>query len=87
MTRSRVADRGDGLQIWRVPANVLNKQSRTADKGLYSSLGVRLGANNPYRKNQITLRNIRHSLGPGRIIWHDLSTEKWIYEGDWLEGC
>jgi hypothetical protein len=27
-------------QIWRVVANVLNKQSRTADKGWSSSLGV-----------------------------------------------
>jgi hypothetical protein len=24
---------GDGLQIWRVAAIILNKQSRTADKG------------------------------------------------------
>jgi hypothetical protein len=33
MARSQVADGGDGLQIWRVAANILNKQSRTADKG------------------------------------------------------
>jgi len=26
MARPRVADGGDGLQIWRVVANVLNKQ-------------------------------------------------------------
>jgi hypothetical protein len=26
MARPRVADRGDGLQIWRVAANILNKQ-------------------------------------------------------------
>jgi hypothetical protein len=31
MARSRVADRGDGLQIWRVAAIILNKQSQTAD--------------------------------------------------------
>jgi len=29
----RIADGGDNLQIWRVAANILNKQSRTADKG------------------------------------------------------
>jgi hypothetical protein len=40
MARLRVADRGDGLQIWRVAANILNKQSRTADSGWSSSLGV-----------------------------------------------
>jgi len=30
--------------IWRVDANILNKQSRTADKGWWSSLGVGRGA-------------------------------------------
>jgi len=42
------------LRLWmeerrpvrRVAANILNKQSRTADKGCYSSLGVGRGANN-----------------------------------------
>jgi hypothetical protein len=31
MTRPWVVH-GDGLQIWRVALNILNKQSRTADK-------------------------------------------------------
>jgi hypothetical protein len=47
MARPRVADREDGLQIWRVAANILNKQSRTADRGWSSSLGVGRWANNP----------------------------------------
>jgi hypothetical protein len=47
MARPRVADRGYGLQIWRVAVNILNKQSRTADSGWFSSLGVKRGANNP----------------------------------------
>jgi hypothetical protein len=46
MAHPQVADGGEGLQIWRVAANVLNKQSRTADKG-WSSLGVGRGTNNP----------------------------------------
>jgi hypothetical protein len=33
--------------IWRVTANILNKQSRTADKGWSSGFGVARGANNP----------------------------------------
>jgi len=33
MTCLRVADGEDGLQIWRVTAIIINKQSRTADKG------------------------------------------------------
>jgi len=32
--------------VWRVAANILNKQSQTADKGWSSSLGVGRGANN-----------------------------------------
>jgi len=32
--------------IGSVPANILNKQTQTADKGWYSSLGVWRGANN-----------------------------------------
>jgi hypothetical protein len=36
----------NGLQIWTVTANTLNKQPRTTDKGWYFSLGVGLGANN-----------------------------------------
>jgi hypothetical protein len=43
MARPRVADRGDGLQIWRVAANILNKQCQTADRGWPSSLGVGRG--------------------------------------------
>jgi hypothetical protein len=38
MTRPRVADGGDSLHIWRVAVNILNKQSRTVNKGLSSCL-------------------------------------------------
>jgi hypothetical protein len=41
-----VADVGDDLQIWRVAANILNKQSQAVDKGWSSSLRVGCGANN-----------------------------------------
>jgi len=46
MACPQVADRGDGLLIWRIAANVLNKQPRTADNRWFSSLGVGRGANN-----------------------------------------
>ncbi|KAJ4439970.1 hypothetical protein ANN_08101 [Periplaneta americana] len=46
MARPQVADRGDGIQIWRAAVNILNKQSRTADEGWSSSLGVGRRANN-----------------------------------------
>jgi hypothetical protein len=44
MACPQVADGEDGLQIWRVAANISNKQSRTADMGwsfsLYFGCGV-----------------------------------------------
>jgi len=39
---------GERPPIRRVAANILNKQSRTADTGWSSSLGVGRGANNSY---------------------------------------
>jgi hypothetical protein len=47
MARPQVAEGGDGLHTWRVAANILNKQSRRADRGWSSSLGVGRGSNNP----------------------------------------
>jgi hypothetical protein len=46
MARPQVEDGGDGLQISRVAANILNKESRVADKGWLSILGVGRAANN-----------------------------------------
>jgi hypothetical protein len=36
----------NGLQLWRVAANILNKQPRKHDNGWFYSLGVGHGANN-----------------------------------------
>jgi hypothetical protein len=80
MARPRVADRGDCLQIWRVAVNMLNKQSRTADSGWSSSLGVGRGLTTLPRKTQYLLRITTHSLGTGRITWHKLSTGKWTWD-------
>jgi len=46
MVHPKVADGGDGLQIWRVAMNISNKQSWTANKGSSSSMGVVQGASN-----------------------------------------
>jgi hypothetical protein len=80
MARPRVADRGYGLQVWRVAANILNKQSRTADSGWSSSPGVGRGANNPSRKTHYLLRITTHRLRTGRISWHNLSNGKWTWD-------
>jgi hypothetical protein len=69
MARPRLADGRDGLQLWSLAVNILNKQSRTKDKGLSSSLGVGRGANNPSSYKTNSLRKATQSLGPGRILW------------------
>ena len=57
--------------------NILNKQSRTADKGWSPSLGVGQGANYSSLLKRILLRNIhRQSLGPGLILWYDLINKR-----------
>jgi hypothetical protein len=58
MGRLQVEDGGDGLQIWRVDTNILNKQSRTADKGWPSSIEVGRGARNYLSKENSMLRNV-----------------------------
>jgi hypothetical protein len=42
----------DGLQQWRVAANMLNKQPRTNDRGWSSTLGLCVGLTTPHRKSQ-----------------------------------
>jgi hypothetical protein len=75
----QVADGGDSLQIWRVAAYILSKQSRTADRGWSSSFGFGGGLTTPHSKTPDLLRNFLKSLGPGRILWqNDLSNKKWI---------
>jgi hypothetical protein len=48
--------------IWRVAANILNKQWRTADEGWSSSLGVGRGADNSSPLKQAQSRNIQTCL-------------------------
>jgi hypothetical protein len=60
MERPRVAD-GYGVQICRVAANILNKQTRIADKGRSSSLGVRRWANNSSSLDSSLLRNVKRN--------------------------
>jgi hypothetical protein len=45
MARPQVADGGDGLQIWRVAANILKEAFADSRKGRFSRFGVGRGAN------------------------------------------
>jgi hypothetical protein len=47
MAHPRFADTGDGLQIWRVAANILNKRRGQPTLGGPPAWGVGRGANNP----------------------------------------
>jgi hypothetical protein len=69
MEHTQVAAGGDGLQIWRLAANVLNKQSRTADRGWSSSLAVGEGLTTINLKNSNLIRNIaeHHQGVDGRM--------------------
>jgi hypothetical protein len=58
MARPQVADGGESLQIWRVAANILNNQSRTADKGCPPAWGLGRGLTTLHRKERNTLRNV-----------------------------
>jgi hypothetical protein len=63
MARPQVADGGEGLQIWRVAVNILNKQSRTADNGWSSSSEVGQGITAPHHKKTSMLQNVAMGLG------------------------
>jgi hypothetical protein len=59
MVRPQVADGGDALQELRVAGNIVNKQSRTADKRGPIAWNWAWGL----------LRKFSRSLGPGQIPW------------------
>ena len=60
--------------IWRVAANILNKQSRTADKGWFSNLGFGRGADKSSLYKLAKLWNINTCVGPGLILWYRIGT-------------
>jgi len=59
--------------MWAVTANIVNKQSRAADKVWSSRLGDGRGANNSSPYKHIMLRIVHEGLGPGLIFWYYLS--------------
>jgi hypothetical protein len=63
------ADRGHGLQTWKVDANIWNKQSRTGDTGWSSILDVGRGDNSSRRKLNMP-PNGKESLGSEEILWN-----------------
>jgi hypothetical protein len=60
--------------IWMVPANILNKQSRTVDKEWSSSLGVGRGIDKSSPYKLALLKST--CLEPGLILWYELQRGK-----------
>jgi hypothetical protein len=69
------------IQIWRVATNILNKQSRTADRGGPPAWGLGEGRPTPYRTryemshrssvlNWVTISFSRRTLLHGDISWN-----------------
>jgi len=46
-----IADGGEYLEVRKLAVNILNKKSRTADKGWFSGLGLGMGLASPHHKN------------------------------------
>jgi hypothetical protein len=71
MAHPQVADGGDSLQIWRVDANILNKQWRIADRGWSSSWGLGRGLTTPTVKPLICYEKYARALDQdkGRDRW------------------
>jgi len=63
------------------PANILNKQSRTADKGWFSRLGVGRGAKKLVTVNNGPFTKVIHVPGPGMILWYDLDLQEVGWDG------
>jgi hypothetical protein len=76
MARPQVADGGDRdrLQVWRVAANILNKQSRTADKRWSSGFECWTNNSSPQKNYLFTKchkgpRIWRDPLDTGQVKW------------------
>jgi hypothetical protein len=59
MARPRVADGGDGLQIWRVAASILNKQSWRPTRVIFQLWSLGEEANNVSPQKDGLLRNLK----------------------------
>jgi hypothetical protein len=64
MTRPQVAVGGDVVQIWKVVANMLNKQSPAVDKGWSFALRVVRGLMTHHRKTLSCYKLLHRASGP-----------------------
>jgi hypothetical protein len=65
----------NGLQVWRLLANMLNKLLWRADKGWPPSLGFWRSAKNSSPLKLTVVRNILYCLRHGLLLWYNTSSE------------
>jgi hypothetical protein len=83
MSHSQLADGGHGRQIGKVAKNILNK-SRTADKGLSSTLGLVVGMGIPHYKTLASYEMLHRASELDMLFWMTLPMENrheiWDFE-------
>jgi len=86
MAHPLVTDGGDGLQISRILPKILDKQSRTADRGGPLALWLGVGLTTPYCKRNLTRYELLHSVSdlPGSCE-HGTEPQGSIKGGEFLE--
>ena len=91
MARPQVADREDGLQIWGVAANILNKQSRTTSGVVLQLGGLVEGLTTPHRKKQIVTNPLDIGLPPVQFLaglyWNSIHCPGSREKGAWTLLC
>jgi len=66
----QATDRENSHQIWKTTVNILNKQSRTADKGRPLSVVVGWEDHRSSLQKLYMLQNGWQSLSLGQIVWN-----------------
>lgn len=71
MARPQISDGGDGLHIWRVAANMLNKQSKTSSKDDPPARGLGAWLTMPHcrKKKKSFLQNVTKAVVLAKILW------------------
>jgi hypothetical protein len=62
-----VVDGGDGIQVWRTAADILNNQSGTSNKGLSSSLRIVRDVDGGQQFFTIIIQHVTYCLRVGFI--------------------
>jgi hypothetical protein len=71
----QVADEGNGLQVWRIIATILNKQLQAVTMGGPPDLGLDMGLTSHLKKISM-LQNVSQGLDLKQSPWNGTSSRK-----------